>query len=31
MLRSIEKRDVTEYAKQWVKDNPNTVNMWLAR
>jgi glycine betaine/proline transport system substrate-binding protein len=27
----VEKHDVTEYAKQWVKENGQTVNGWLAR
>ena len=27
----VEKRDVTEYAKRWVKDNGKVVDSWLAR
>jgi glycine betaine/proline transport system substrate-binding protein len=26
-----EKRDLDQYAAQWVRDNPATVNKWLAR
>jgi ABC-type proline/glycine betaine transport system substrate-binding protein len=26
-----EKRDLDQYAAQWVKDNPAIVNKWLAR
>ena len=26
-----EKRDIDQYAAQWVKDNPAIVNKWLAR
>ena len=27
----VEKQDTTEYARQWVRDNPGIVNSWLAK